>query len=101
MSVSRSQQPGQLSAYGALPVPHVTAEMLSLVKTGKVYSLSVNYQEGMMVPGPMASYLIAPRLRHGDIQDIRPASAAAEVISMSIHVGTHIDALSHIGEHRD
>jgi len=93
--------PGHLAPYGALPIPKVTPEMLALVQTGSVYSLSVNYNEGMMVPGPMASYMLAPRLRHGDLTDIRPASAAAEVISMSIHVGTHIDALCHIGEHRD
>ncbi|MFN8372916.1 MAG: cyclase family protein [Anaerolineae bacterium] len=93
--------PGHLAPYGALPIPKVTPEMLALVQTGSVYSLSVTYNEGMMVPGPMASYMLAPRLRHGDLSDLRPASAAAEVISMSIHVGTHIDALCHIGEHRD
>jgi hypothetical protein len=94
-------QPGQFSQYGALPVPQVTPEMLSLVRKGSVYSLAVVYHEGIPVPGPLLPYTLSPRLRHGDLADIRPASAAAETITMTIHCGTHIDALCHIGEHQD
>ncbi len=94
-------QPGQMSSYGALPVPRLTPELLALVHTGTVYSLSVVYYEGIPVPGPMAPYTLTPRLRHGDLTDISPASAAAEAITMSAHTGTHIDALCHIGEHQD
>ena len=35
-----------LSAYGRLPVPRLTPELLSLVKTGEVFSLGVDFQEG-------------------------------------------------------
>jgi kynurenine formamidase len=94
-------QPGEMKPYGALPVPHLTPELLSLVKTGKVYSLSVVYREGIPVPGPMVPYSLTPRLRHGDDDLISPASAAAEAITMSAHTGTHIDALCHIGEHQN
>jgi len=94
-------QPGQMSPYGALPVPKVTPEMLALVRTGVVYSLSVVYYEGIPVPGPMVPYTLSPRLRHGDLTEILPASAAAETITMAAHTGTHIDALCHIGEHQD
>jgi len=91
-----------LSAYGRLPVPRLTPDLLALVKTGEVFSLGVDYQEGMLTPGPvMKSYSIAPHLRHSDPSDINPGSAAAEVIRMSIHVGTHIDALCHIAEKQD
>ena len=91
-----------LSAYGQLPVPRLTPELLSLVKTGRVFSLGVDFQEGMLTPGPvMKSYSIAPHLRHTDPSAINPATAASEVIRMSIHVGSHIDALCHIGEKRD
>jgi kynurenine formamidase len=93
-------QPGHMSAYGALPVPRVTPDMLSLVRTGTVYSLAVVHYEGIPVPGPMVPYTLSPRLRHGDLSDISPASAAAEVVTMAAHTGTHIDALCHIGEHR-
>lgn len=98
---SNQSQPGNMSSYGALPVPQVTPELLGLVKSGKVYSLAVVHYEGIPVPGPMVPYTLSPRLRHGDLTDIRPASAAAEVITMSIHTSTHIDALCHIGEHQN
>ena len=87
------------SAYGRLPVPRLTPELLCLVKTGAVYSLGVEFQEGMLTPGAaMKSYSIVPHLRHSDPAAIDPGTAAAEVIRMSIHVGTHIDALCHISE---
>jgi kynurenine formamidase len=94
-------QAGHVAAYGALPVPKVTPEMLGLVRTGLVYSLAVVYREGMPVPGPMVPYTLTPRLRHGDLTSITPASAAAEAITMAAHTGTHIDALCHIGERQD
>lgn len=90
------------SAYGQLPMPCLSPDLLALVKTGQVFSLGVDFQEGMLTPGAaMKSYSIAPHLRHGDPSGIEPGTAAAEVISMSIHVGTHIDALCHIAERQD
>jgi kynurenine formamidase len=94
-------QPGQFSPYGVLPMPRVTPEMLALVRSGVVYSLAVVHHEGIPVPGPMVPYTLTPRLRHGDLTDITPASAAAEAVTMAAHTGTHIDALCHIGEHQD
>ena len=94
-------KPGQFAAYGALPIPRFTPELMSLVKTGQVYSLSVIWSEGMQVPGPMVPYTLSPRLRHGDTPDSAPMSAAAEVVTMAAHTGTHIDALCHIGEIQD
>jgi kynurenine formamidase len=94
-------QADQMAAYGALPVPKVTPELLGLVRTGTVYSLAVVYREGIPVPGPMVPYTLSPRLRHGDLSDITPASAAAEAVTMAAHTGTHIDALCHIGERQD
>jgi kynurenine formamidase len=94
-------QPGKLFPYGVLPVPRLTPELLALVKTGQVYSLAVTYYEGMPVPGPMVPFTLSARFRHGDTDDISPATAAAEVITMSAHTGTHIDALCHIGERQD
>ena len=91
-----------MPAYGQLPVPRLTPELIRLIKTGQVYSLGVDFEEGMLTPGAaMKSYSIAPHLRHSDPSTIDPAAAAAETIRMSIHVGTHIDALCHIAEKRD
>jgi kynurenine formamidase len=92
---------GSIAPYGALPVPRLTPELLSIVKSGEVYSLAVTHYEGMPVPGGMVPYTLSPRIRHGDLKEIRPASATAEVISMAIHTATHIDALCHLGEHQD
>jgi len=92
---------GRVASYGALPVPRLTPELLGLVRTGAIYSLSVIYYEGIPVPGPMVPYTLSPRLRHGDLNDLAPASAAAELITMAAHTGTHIDALCHIGERQD
>ena len=61
-----SAKAGQMSAYGALPVPRMTPELMGLVTTGTVYSLSVVWEEGIQVPGPMVPYTLSPRLRHGD-----------------------------------
>jgi kynurenine formamidase len=93
--------PGEFKSYGALPLPHFAPEFFQLIKTGRIYSLSVVWQEGIPVPGPMVPYTLTPRMRHGDLSEITPASAAAEVITMSAHTGTHIDALCHIGERQD
>lgn len=92
---------GKLAPYGALPVPRLTPDLLSLIKTGTVHSLAIIYREGIPVPGPMAPYTLNTRFRHGDIKVLAPASAAAEAITMSCHTGTHIDALCHIGEAQD
>jgi kynurenine formamidase len=100
MKISKAQ-PGHLAPYGALPVPKVTPDLVALIRSGTVYSLAVIHHEGIPVPGPMVPYTLTPRLRHGDLSDIAPASAAAEVVTMAAHTGTHIDALCHIGEHQN
>lgn len=101
LSPAQTLQPGQFKPYGALPLPKLTRELLTLVKTGAVYSLAVLHYEDIPVPPPMVPYTLTPRLRHGDLTDIRPASAAAEAVTMAAHTATHIDALCHIGEHRN
>lgn len=94
-------RPGDLHPYGKLPVPRLTPDLLALIRTGAVYSLSVVYAPGIPAPGPLAPFNLMASIRHGDEPGLAPASYAAEVISMSAHVGTHIDALCHIGEWRD
>jgi kynurenine formamidase len=101
MSESAEIRAGKMAPYGALPVPRLTPDLVSLIRTGTVHSLAVIYREGIPVPGPMAPYTLNTRFRHGDIKAIAPASAAAEAITMSCHTGTHIDALCHIGEAQD
>ncbi len=94
-------QPGHVAPYGKLPVPRLTSDLMGLVHSGTVYSLAVIHYEGMQVPGPMVPYTLSARIRHGDLTEIAPASAAAEVITMSAHTATHIDALCHVGEYQN
>jgi kynurenine formamidase len=101
MSAKSRIQPGSIAPYGALPVPRLTPELLTLVRSGTIHSLAVTHFEGMPVPGGMVPYTLSPRIRHGDLEEIQPASATAEVITMAIHTATHIDALCHIGEYQN
>ena len=98
---SKMAQNGELKPYGALPVPKVTPEHISLVRTGTVYSLAVVFSKKLPAPGPLQPYILSPGIRHGDWKELAPASVAGETISMSTHTGTHIDALCHIGEHQN
>jgi len=77
MSDSTEIRAGNLAPYGALPVPRLTPDLVSLIKTGTVHSLAVIYREGIPVPGPMAPYTHNTRFRLGDIKVMAPASAAA------------------------
>lgn len=91
----------------------ITAETrlaaLRLVSAGEVYDLSHTIEEGAPTVGPhqtaygletktRAEEGIANRRKAGAIND---AGATMERIELSVHVGTHIDALGHftIGEH--
>lgn len=94
-------RPGEIHPYGALPVPRLTPELLGLVRSGVVYSLAVPLFEGIPLPTGMVPFTVMPKIRHGDNPENAPVSWAVEVISMTPHVGTHIDALCHIGEWQD
>jgi kynurenine formamidase len=61
-----------------------------------VYDLGHDLYTGMPVWTSHIPYQLALRRRHGDT--VRPdgVSAASDVIIMSAHTGTHIDALCHI-----
>lgn len=85
--------------YGRLSWPRVSEEMLRLITTGDVFSLSLPLSSDVPRPDGMVGYDVAPAFRHGELSHILPASAEAETVTMSTHVGTHIDALCHIGEH--
>lgn len=101
MSERVEAKPGKMSTYGSLPIPRLSPELLGLVRTGRVYSLAVILENGMPVPSVQAQFFLSSHIRHGDLDILRPASGASEVVSLSAHAGTHIDALCHIAEWRD
>lgn len=59
-NITPSMEPGQMQPYGVLPRPKLTPELLSLVRTGHVYSLAVVHHEGIPVPDPMGPYTLTP-----------------------------------------
>ena len=91
-------QAGDIRPFGKMPVPKVTADLLSLIKTGEVYSLQQIIEPGIPFWAGHPPLVIAPYVRHGDMPELAPASAGNEITTLPQHGCTHIDALSHIGK---
>lgn len=94
------------SKYGKIPEAFFNQELFSLVKTGRVYSLSFINQDPPKFPIGIPSLKLAIARRH-EIYDYdihqQPTkntifTEANETITMSCHSITHLDALCHIGE---
>lgn len=89
---------GDIRPLGAIPVPRVTPELLSMVRTGEVYSLEQIVEPGIPFWDGHPPLVIAPYVRHGDMPELAPASVGNEITTLPMHGCTHIDALSHIGK---
>ena len=89
---------GDIRPFGAMPVPRVTPELLSVVRTGEVYSLEQIVEQGIPFWEGHPPLVISPYVRHGDMPELAPASVGNEITTLPMHGGTHIDALSHIGK---
>jgi kynurenine formamidase len=90
---------GEIRSFGKMSIPFVTPELLSLIKTGKVYSLEQIIETGIPFWSGHQPLVISPLLRHGDSQDTYPTSIANDFLSLPMHGSTHIDALCHIGKY--
>jgi len=93
-----SLKAGEIKKFGAMPVPKVTPELLSNVKNGEVFSLEQIVEPGVPFWEGHPPIVIAPYVRHGDMPELAPASVGNEITTLPMHGGTHIDALSHIGQ---
>lgn len=89
---------GEIRPFGAMPVPKLTPELLTVVRSGEVYSLEQIVEPGIPFWGGHPPLVIAPYVRHGDMPELAPASVGNEITTLPMHGGTHIDALSHIGK---
>lgn len=92
-------QAGEIRAYGKINAPLMTPELLSLIKTGKVYSLEQIIEKGIPFWIGHQPLVISTLLRHGDNRDLYPTSIANEFLSLPMHGSTHIDALCHVGKY--
>lgn len=88
---------GDIRPFGAMPIPRFTPELISLIKTGEVYSLEQIVEPGIPFWAGHPPLILTPYVRHGDSPDIAPISVANELATLPMHGCTHIDALSHIG----
>jgi kynurenine formamidase len=94
-----SLTPMARSNYGALSWPVLSQELLSLVRTGRVYSLQHVLEPGIPLWSGHPPLQIMAYLRHRETGEFLayPATGATDLVSMGMHTGTHIDALCHIG----
>ena len=59
----RSARPGDLQPSRKLPVPRLTPDLLALIRTGEILSLSVVYTPGIPAPGPLAPVMASSPTR--------------------------------------
>lgn len=76
---------------------HPTSRLLSIVGDGvRIYDLARPMFDGMPQSPNHPPFRFTLSRRHGDVVREDGGSAAAEMIVTGGHVGTHIDALSHV-----
>lgn len=75
------------------------ALLASLVTTGRVYDLGQPLFPGMPISNFHPPYLFTLMVRHGDQVHPNGCEASNELIVLSGHTGTHLDALGHVAEH--
>ncbi|MDR3175226.1 MAG: cyclase family protein [Desulfovibrio sp.] len=91
-----------MEPYGKLPLPKMTPSLISLMKTGRVYDLGTVRSNDMPLWSGHPSFRVLPYKWHGDTEDVTPPGTLFnDLVMMTTHAGTHMDALNHIGEIRD
>jgi kynurenine formamidase len=85
-------------SYGALPIPALPSELLFLVKTGKVYSLSYPIDANTPYATTASPFSRHSNQGHEHFVVGGPFGEATEILTMSSHTGTHIEALCHVSE---
>jgi kynurenine formamidase len=80
-----------------MPIPRFTPDLISLIRTGEVYSLEQIVEPGIPYWAGHPPLIMTPYVRHGDAPEIAPASVGNELAMLPMHGCTHIDALCHIG----
>lgn len=72
--------------------------LLASAAAARVYDLAQPFEAGMPQSPNHARYQIALTRRHGDSMRAEGGSAAAELLVLGGHVGTHIDAFCHVSQ---
>lgn len=75
-----------------------TRELIELAAAARVYDLAQPFANGMPQSPNHPRFQLALARRHGDVVREGGGSAAAEILVLGGHVGTHVDALSHVSQ---
>jgi kynurenine formamidase len=70
----------------------------SIVSDGRIYDLGQPFYNGMPVSNFHPPYIFTLMVRHGDAVLPEGCGASNEVVVISGHTGTHLDALGHIAD---
>lgn len=76
-----------------------TTALIELATSSRVYDLAQPFANGMPQSPNHPRFHLALTRRHGDAVREGGGSAAAELIVLGGHVGTHVDALCHVSQH--
>lgn len=75
-----------------------TAQLIELAAACRVYDLAQPFANGMPQSPNHPRFHLALARRHGDSVREGGGSAAAEILVLGGHVGTHVDALCHVSQ---
>lgn len=75
------------------------SQLLEMLNAARQFDLSQPMVKGMPIHPAHPPYHITLNNRHGDIVRQCGHSSSNEMMVMSTHAGTHIDALCHVSEH--
>lgn len=88
--------------YGKLPVPKMTPYLLGLMRTGRVYDIGSLRSSDMPLWSGHPPFRVLAYKWHGETDDVAaPGTLFNDLVMTTMHAGTHIDALNHIGEIND
>ncbi len=87
--------------YGAVPAPVCSPDLLGLIKHGRVYDLSNPTWPDTPYAATTSPFSVRMNQRHSDDLGMGSFGEATEILTMSSHTATHLDALCHISERTD
>jgi len=74
------------------------AQIESILRNGRVYDLGQPLFPGMPVSSFHPPYIFSLMVRHGDVVLPDGCGASNEIVVLSGHTGTHVDAIGHVAE---
>jgi kynurenine formamidase len=98
LSMVTVQAGPQYKPFGKLPAPKMTPYLLSLMKEGNVYDIGVVRSHDMPLWPGHPPFRVLNYKYHGEDMALAPATYVNEMLMCTMHSGTHIDALNHLGE---